>query len=67
MKSCSTCVFYSAPQKGEVCGRCDYPVPEWLRISGGSYITMPSYSGKDCQTHRSKQDLVKIVEQENKT
>ena len=56
-KSCRTCVFYAPPTEGSVCGQCEYPIPEWLVVRGGSFINSPDYQGKNCPTHKSKADL----------
>ena len=61
MKSCSTCVFFDAPKAGEACGICQYPVPEYLRIGGFPYISMPDYSGKNCAVHKSRAELIEAA------
>lgn len=58
MKSCSTCVFYEKPTTGSYCGSCEYPVPEYLQITVGRYISMPEYSGSKCPTHKSRESLI---------
>lgn len=63
-KSCSTCLFFQ-PSTGPAClGRCKYPVPEWLRIQGNSYISLPEYEGKNCPVHKSQADLEVMALQE---
>jgi len=51
------CKHYYPPRDGNTCGKCEYPVPEYLKIAsagaGGSFISMPEYSGKDCAVFSS--------------
>lgn len=60
-RNCSNCLFFK-PSTTPVClGKCDYPVPEWLRVQGSSYISLPEYEGKNCPTHKSQADLALAV------
>lgn len=63
MKSCSTCVFFDAPKAGETGGICQYPVPEYLRISGCPYICFPDSNGKDCAVHKSRAELIEVAKE----
>lgn len=63
-KSCSTCVFFEPSNPPLALGRCGYPVPEWLSIQVGNYISLPHYEGKNCPTHKSKADLAENALQE---
>ena len=60
MKNCAKCVYFLPPSAEHGCGRCDYPIPEWLKIgaSGGGYISTPEYEGQDCATFRSRADIM---------
>ena len=51
---CDTCIFYRAPKAGDVCGQCNYPVPEWLRVgsAGGGFISSAEYSGQECAVYK---------------
>lgn len=63
MKSCSTCVFFDAPKAGHASGTCQYPVPEYLRIGGCPYISMPDYSGGNCAVHKSRAELIEAAKE----
>ena len=57
-KCCKECVFYVPPDQGFSCGTCDYPVPEYLKItSSGAFIGYPTVSGADCAVFKSKAEI----------
>ncbi len=60
-KCCNDCVFYKQGQAGGLCGTCDYPVPQWLRIGStcGGFIGNEKYEGYSCATFKSRADVIR--------
>jgi hypothetical protein len=50
---CKNCKHYSPPKAGDTCGKCDYPVPEYLKAASSSFIGHPEYSGRECAVFQS--------------
>jgi len=53
-RCCKNCKHYYPPKAGYICGKCEYPVPEYLKVtSSGNFISQPVYSGRDCAVFQS--------------
>lgn len=59
-KSCKDCVFVAVDKILDAYSvyKCDYPVPEWLkiRVSGGNYLS--GYEAQTCVLYKTKVDLI---------
>lgn len=54
-RDCRQCIYYAPVRKGFSCGKCEYPVPEWIKISGVPFVA--GVEGKSCQLYKSPQDV----------
>jgi hypothetical protein len=61
VKCCTTCVFCKPSTKEFSMATCEYPVPEWLTIACSRYIANPGYSGSNCATYKSLQQISEAV------
>lgn len=57
-KQCSVCVFFTPPTIKGSSGKCDYPIPGWIKIhiGGGGWVV--GYEAEDCTTFKSRADIV---------
>lgn len=58
MKCCLTCVFIVHPGGDTTSFRCGYPIPEYIKICIGGWISSPEYQGRFCDTYNSRSDVV---------
>lgn len=58
MKDCYTCIYHhkNDDYSGRII-RCDYPLPEVIRVQLGSFGD--ASCGNDCQLHTTKQQAAK--------
>jgi len=68
MNNCKGCVYFTPKQSNTNMGRCDYPIPEWIRISvsGGAFISNEEYSGQECAVYKCKLDVMEEPIKTNK-
>lgn len=54
-KNCATCIYFTGSESPHVCGKCNYPVPEWQIVHGCPYVH--SHEGTNCAMHKTIQNV----------
>ena len=55
-RSCLNCRWFSPPEKGGICGKCEYPVPGWMLVHGcGSYLSETGNEAGHCKLYSEEE------------
>ena len=58
-RTCFECAFFEKPAEGFTCGKCMYPVPGYIVLRLGNFLSLHGYEAIECLTYRNRVELAK--------